>query len=408
MSSASATSTPLGMSARCRPLVGSRLLFARLVVVHVGLVASLGVLVGCSQNLTVVDAVQQSTGGNSGSCPATCNPSDASQPLCCANMKCQWGKCAATDAGVSQLGDAGSIGFLGDSCASDNVTCGGGSYCATIDNDKVICASAYFSTNTGVCNLPTDCGSLNCDSTKHCGTGPSCKVTGSYCAADSDCCTNKCDNNVCNNDRICQVIGDTCDNVSWCCSGSCQKIGSAPTAPSRCVALSCRNPPDICSTSRQCCSENCLNFQCISSPPACTQVNSPCSNGSTNSCCSGICNSSSLCEPLDGCQPKGDWCEADEDCCSGTCDKPNSRCSSSINCLDEGEPCSSLLGCCGTMSSCIYDQEAGLNRCSEVPASSIAVGQQCAFDAQCATTGNGSVKCEKDTSVKKFYCTAKN
>ncbi len=365
----------------------------------------------CTQDLVAIEnATAGGAGGAGGSCAQANDPCDSSNSgphECCPGSWCNGRVCVGTDAG-----NCNKQSYYQTCTNNGDCTCGG--TCQAVASqgsspDVRYCASpgAYPFEDGTYCSLPSDCRSLFCDSYGKCSTaGQACAVEGDSCNSPDDCCSNRCNGNKCTSDG-CTVVGDACRSDSECCAktpGSCVKLGGE----SRCMTSYCRSEGDICTFGSQCCpGEQCNVDRCemLTTQWSCLTQNTPC----TYVCCSGICDqATNSCFALDGCQPIGESCNQNGDCCSGSCTSdgsaPKTCSTTSFACLKEGELCPQQGTSCCSGEQCVNAWN-GMKRCSSNPTTGRNLGAACAFGAQCESGGNGgSVRCAEDPATGTFTC----
>ncbi len=159
-----------------------------------------------------------------------------------------------------------------------------------------------------------------------------CVPDGQACVSFQSCCS-QCNNSGFCGPNMCRQDGQNCQLSGQCCSQVCngnQKCGCTPDGQGSCTG------------DQDCCSGHC---DVIQQKCGCTQDGDTCFQASD--CCSGVCNGNSQC----GCSMMGDglllagrllfgrsartarvpcialnqFCQHDEDCCSGNCGS-NLRC----------------------------------------------------------------------------------
>ena len=262
-----------------------------------------------------------------------------------------------------------------------------------------------------------------------------CKVTGTTCAANAECCTGTCTNGMCA--IACFSDGDACKVATDCCSLSCTNGKCAP------ACVSDNQPCTVGGTA--CCSTQCvvatgdggsatqgkckpLNPTCATAGNACTVITPPppvpdaglkldvgprpeAGTVPIITCCSGQCIAGKCAAPsqVSFCTQVGDICFKDSECCTGACagitaTKPAGTCAAitGSNCLVDGITCAGCNGCCSSF--CAPFGMSGPNVCQ--PASGCHVeGDLCHKDTDCCggdpaqigkIPGAGLVKCEPD------------
>lgn len=196
-------------------------------------------------------------------------------------------------------------------------------------------------------------------------------------------------------DDSCQ-LGAMCGvgSGSVCCPGQSCVNGA-------CVIASCAIIGDDCSESSECCSGKCSGNKC-DFEVNCTPAGSACVG-----CCSATCAyyanaAEARCTAVAGCQPLGENCSSDSDCCSGDCTQhvcsPVKRClmSGETHCDDGGGSCCGGLSC--QLGSAFTSRCVPL-RCSENY-------EECSHDEACCGfgAGNGDVSCQWKADLRKRSC----
>ena len=267
----------------------------------------------------------------------------------------------------------------------------------------------------GTCATAEACCTKICGGVGKCAALPagttSCKVPGQACGGNGDCCSTNCQGGLCKPAYSCQANDDICLKNEDCCGGVCSQ--NATGTPGRCVAVG------------------------GSGGGNCVQDGNPCTGGST--CCSRTCvdlgYGATVCQPVNGCRPTGNYCAADGVCCGGEklsnavdcrenrCDKPN-------GCNPMGNICGSGMlpdggsvdvnareACCDGQKAVCKVDSAGVPRCfggcpsGQCPASCptgytgeagccIPQGNTCQFSDQCCNGNrclpgaNGAFTCQ--------------
>jgi hypothetical protein len=211
-------------------------------------------------------------GNHSASCGATTTP-------CCAGLYCETGQCAT--------------------CKPQDESCEGAYQCCGI----------------------TDCYAGICQ----------CRPSGALCSDQSVCCAGtRCDGGTCK----CRSLGEACDESTVCCSGArcragtCQppEPGTEPTSPVLfepikaapfLVACLANDIGASCTSSSDCCSQNCSDGTCVE---ACRKLGDAAQLDSH--CCSRL-QADGKCAYA-GCGRSGQTCSANQSFCSGSC--VNARC----------------------------------------------------------------------------------
>jgi hypothetical protein len=301
------------------------------------------------------------------------------------------------DGGTSDGG-----GGDGGSCLADNATCTQNSQCCSQS-----CAQ-------GTCKQPANCGGSNaacgqgqpgccqgftCDPQQNKCLGSaagSCKNDNTNCSSDVECCSGRCQSNLC---MPCGTATQSCDSRTDCCyqgnnlrcgSGSC----SAPSGFSPDGGGACYTQATYCLPNDNCCNGECTAQACpgFMGPPPCS--NAPCSGASD--CCSGywcdLTNPNGSCVISSG-QTKGTniACRHHSECQSGFCDTTQPpgkwRCAAPnpVGCASVGKACGAAQ-CCGGMQC-----SAGTSTCCMLP------GEPCGSDTDCCSASGGgpSMVCKR-------------
>jgi len=286
----------------------------------------------------------------------------------CCSYACLEGQCACADEGVQCLTDLACCDGL--SCEDGICACAGSGCetdCAPIDSrcdaNTPCCADSYClpSGRCGCNVLGQTCGVAACCDGFACVAGlcryEQCQPLGTQCIGDTDCCSGGCVAGVCcglagadcgpgsaccntaeglicdttNHCSDCLGGGDACTSGSQCCPGStcmvnntcCELPGGACTDAAQCcgqyprctnAGQCCKAAFDSCAADSECCSGDCDALgDCTCHPNG-----SPC--GTQPDCCVGLTCNAGVC-----CGAASSSCQADGECCSGTC-RPNGTC----------------------------------------------------------------------------------
>lgn len=309
------------------------------------------------------------------------------------------------------------------------------------------------------CTTGDGCCSENCDPILNvCTAIPgSCITNGSACTVGPDCCSFSCIDGTCS-DEQCTSDGEACTDGAECCGGSCEGDVCVP------LNAECKTSGNVCAEDNDCCSSYCNDGLCDSSPSFCTQTGDACSNDFE--CCAGLCDNGGdglgtcivvpgpgaggcitagevcgadlvdgeppvcggeccsracfpfgptgiyVCQPPSGCNPTGELCREDNDCCGSatqpdgesanvTCSKvdgnPIGRCDAGNSCTPAGgicrlqsQSCNENANCCAgnvlQNDTCKQDS-LGIPRCviAEIDCTdpSAFEGEDCATSADC-------------------------
>lgn len=242
-----------------------------------------------------------------------------------------------TGGGGGELPDAGTCVAAGQPCFESGLPCCGGGQCVNF-----VCTASTF-----------------------------CKDVGGSCTTSADCCNNRCENGVCAVEA-CRQVDAGCSAGTQCCTGLCNGA--------TCEPLSAAGGP----------SYKVLGESCNADPDGGT------ANGG---CCSSLCRNG-VCAKAYYCQPNGDICHWNIECCGNVCsvnDGGVGRClkitgSGGGGCTQEGNPCTDGAGCC---SRTCFDPGSGARVC--LPAGGCRLtGTSCDNDDACCGGGvnpNGTVRC---------------
>ncbi|RYZ47162.1 MAG: hypothetical protein EOO72_00175, partial [Myxococcaceae bacterium] len=229
---------------------------------------------------------------------ATCSQDSGAQ--CCTGLCSDSGVCPAPSS----------------QCVASGGSCSSGIECCTNSCLEGKCSSLQCLDVGSACSSAAACCTQLCGSDGLCAALPSsstssCKVPGQACTGAGDCCSNNCQGGVCKQAYSCQANDDLCMKGADCCGGVCSQENTG--TPGRCVTVSgggaggCLQDGNPCSGSSNCCSRTCVDL----------------GFGTT------------VCQPVSGCRPTGDYCTNDGACCGGEklsnavdcresrCDKPN-------------------------------------------------------------------------------------
>jgi hypothetical protein len=162
------------------------------------------------------------------------------------------------------------------------------------------------------CTSNSQCQSDLCNSATYCCANNQAD-NGSSCAVPTDCCNNGCSGGVC-----CSPVAAPCFGDSDCCSGvmgACQNVGA--NGLGTCAAT----PGASCTQNSNC------------TPFVCGTTCQPSSGG-------GCVETPNTC-----CQPGGDTCSQDSDCCEPS--SGGTQCSGGTCCFSFGSSCQNDAQCCG-------------------------------------------------------------
>lgn len=239
-------------------------------------------------------------------------------------------------------------------------------------------------------DVPIFCrsGSASCSATEQCcdwtggvavcdaDSGSCCAPRGAPCEGPGDpaCCGDECISGVCGG-TACGLVGQTCRWGFQCCTGRCEEDVCAELA-------TCAELGEPCKDSAECCDVDVA--ECRASEPGgvetcqliemCAVLGEPCDRNGSD-CCDGfecevaIATNESVCVPTGagGCKLAGFDCAIDADCCldlicvlgveQSLCEQPANACKKAgVDCASDGECCSQdcFAGFClqGTGSEC--------------------------------------------------------
>ncbi|MFP2932589.1 hypothetical protein ACLESO_47070 [Pyxidicoccus sp. 3LG] len=317
---------------------------------------------------------------------------------CCTGICTEEGTCPAPSEQCTPAGESCSSGIecctqscLGGTCSTQQCLDVGG----TCANAEECC--------TKICGGDGKCAALPAGTT-------SCKVPGQACGVDGDCCSTNCQGGICKPAYSCQANDDLCLKNEDCCGGVCSQNDTG--TPGRCVAVGGAGGGN------------------------CVQDGNPCSGAST--CCSRTCVDlgfgATVCQPVGGCRPTGNYCAADGVCCGGekvsnAVDCRENRCDNPNGCNPVGNICGSgrlpdggiidvnaREACCDGQKTVCKVDSSGVPRCfggcpgGRCPATCpsgytgeegccIAQGSTCQFSDQCCNgnrclPGDGGFTCQ--------------
>ncbi len=220
--------------------------------------------------------------------------------------------------------EQGACPEAGNQCTPAGSACTSGIECCTQSCLGGQCSTQQCLDVGGTCTNPEECCTKVCGSSGQCAPLPagstSCKVPGQACAADGDCCSTNCQGGICKPAYTCQANDDLCMKNEDCCGGVCSQNNTG--TPGRCVAVGGAGGGN------------------------CIQDGNPCSGDST--CCTRTCVDlgfgATVCQPVNGCRPTGDYCANDGVCCGGekvqnAVDCRNNRCDNPNGCNPVGNIC---------------------------------------------------------------------
>jgi hypothetical protein len=284
-----------------------------------------------------------------------------------------------------------------EQCTPAGEACSSGIECCTQSCLGGTCSTRQCQDVGGNCSNAEECCTKVCGGDGRCAalTGSStCKVPGQACANGSECCSTNCQAGICKPAYSCQANNDLCLRNEDCCGGVCSQNGTG--TPGRCLIVGGAGGGN------------------------CVQDGNPCSGAST--CCSRTCvdlgYGATVCQPVNGCRPTGNYCTNDGACCGGEklsnpVDCRENRCDNPNGCNPVGNICGTGLlpdggiidvnareACCDGQKAVCKVDSSGVPRCfggcpnGQCPANCpsgytgeagccIAAGNTCQFSDQC-------------------------
>ncbi len=216
-----------------------------------------------------------------------------------------------------------------------------------------------------------------------------CLGTGATCTENEECCSGRCENNLClGASGLCDGLGEPCTSPGACCSGRCEAV---PSGDMVCVVGGCVGDGDACTAAIDCCSMSCVDGEC-SSEGLCAVATEECEED--EDCCSNSCGTDNLCELVGTCLTSGELCGDDTPCCSGFCEdlgEDGHRCMPVSSCRAEGDLCTAASDCCSGV--------CGEDGLCPVMAECQTVGEPCTgfhecCSGLCADPGTGVPVCQ--------------
>jgi hypothetical protein len=294
--------------------------------------------------------------------PQHCGSCDPCPSVVHGQPTCTFAVCGITcDAGFHACNDLCLPNASPQSCGSSCTPCVPPAHASPTCNGGVcdfICDSGFTKSGTGCVPNGNGCTNVMCTSGLVCADGACCGPPASFCSANADCCSGRCNTSLfgaCD----CTPSGNTCKKDGDCCTLRCTGGKCA------CNALGV-----ACGDNTDCCSGTCdTTGHC-----ACAAVSGKCSQSSD--CCSGVCGAGGVCQ----CRTSG-TCKSDGECCNGRCD------GGSCN------PCTGNGGACSTGATCCSGNCSGTgigNTCQ-----CVARGSACGRNSDCCSNfcSNGFCGC---------------
>ena len=238
---------------------------------------------------------------------------------------------------------------------------------------------------------------------------PGCHQLTEACAADGDCCSNRCSGGQCLPGGTCTAAGDACKDgpTNTCCSGRCEPVqgmtgvtqcvpecvadGQACTKATDCCNLDCKSATgtcggaecaeesDPCTGNADCCSNICTGGMCQldMANTMCRGIGENCSSGPQMGCCSMVCDKETQrCDAGSAsCAAQNGACTVDTDCCHGTCDTTTHTCQ--VACVASAGACTTNADCCSSV--CTNGS------CTNLGSACAGVGSACTSNAQCCS-----------------------
>jgi hypothetical protein len=201
----------------------------------------------------------------------------------------------------------------------------------------------------------------------------------------------------------CSAQGQFCDGTSKkpCC-------GNLVCYGGTCTTQVCSQADGPCTEDSDCClSLFCKKERGLCGQVFCNKVGETCTQHSE--CCSGSCEvvnggNQKACQPVSGCLPIGESCNASTgwECCSGAC--AHNRCSAKERCGYSGEAhCDEPgNGCCQSLV-CRPDS-LDVPRCVSL-FSCVGLNMPCSHDSACCPNASGTVSCALSENLHYRVCT---
>ncbi|MDP1825537.1 MAG: hypothetical protein Q8L48_19920 [Archangium sp.] len=224
-----------------------------------------------------------------------------------------------------------------------------------------------------------------------------CVAAGDPCSTTEPCCSGQCAGAVCTSSTFCRDPGGACTLDTDCCNNNC--------VSGQCATAACVATGQACQAPDECCTGVCNANTCaaITGGGQCKVLGDSCGTavdgGIGGNCCSSLCRSG-VCAKAYYCQPNGDRCGSDAECCGRACSVDDGGvgfCEDITGgggggCTQEGNPCAGGSNCC---SRTCFDPGSGATVC--LPAGGCRLtGTSCSGDDACCGGGvnpNGTVQC---------------
>ncbi len=239
------------------------------------------------------------------------------------------------------------------------------------------------------------------------GIGVVCTVAGDACTRDGQCCSNVCDtvSGKCKSSvSVCSGAGSSCKVSTDCCNLQCDTARGVCASASSCVADNA-----ACTTSGECCSQNCAGGKCAPLTTACLTAGNPCTagdGGGSAGCCSGLCVNDKCVLGSSFCIQPGDACSRDTDCCGGWCNKAQGatlgvcqdvQTTGAGTCTHDGVLCDGCGSCCSR--NCGPWALTGVKVCQPGLGCKI-LNSLCTSDQECCGGDTGDVTCVPATGTQ--------
>jgi hypothetical protein len=208
-----------------------------------------------------------------------------------------------------------------------------------------------------------------------------------------DCCGRACGaDRHCVRVHGCAPAGEICGDAAACCSGRCDPDTAGVLRCAELEMMSCNVLGEVCMRDDDCCSRLCADdasgARRCHPAGGCRQSGERCGGGGDGACCSGSCEPSvdqveRCCRP-DG-QRCGDPMHFDGACCSGTCGMApdgQMRCGAMNGCEPIGDPCERDDQCCSAPGPVCKEGLTHPRRCLDT-GPCLAAGTTCAVPDQC-------------------------
>jgi hypothetical protein len=290
-------------------------------------------------------------GDGSVTCSAVGVSCTTSATCCSVNCDIVSGKCVAP---VISCGAPNDVCTVPGDCCSRVCSLGTcGAKLCTSDNQACTTDAQCCG---GVCGITTDGAPRTCTP-----LSPTCSSLGNTCALSANCCSHFCNAGVCSSPSFCGQTGDSCTSFTDCCGGLCTKAADAGVATLGVCTIPAAPGATQCTVAGEVCGAGADAGPSDGGVPACG-----------GNCCSRACapfaaTGVDICQPPDGCHPRGELCVTDNDCCGslnnpggsngnavcsrGNPSDPLGRCTKP-NCAPNGDICRLQTGSCNARADC--------------------------------------------------------